>query len=253
VVPENLESHGVPLHLWQKWSDCVNNMWTNRIANFVTKQSRSKWTFLIFDFFLKLCCYSFVLSIILVITPGNEYEWKRLLSIILYMSTTVSSKIAFVLFFPLACLNFCFINRAFYAAEECIENSWSDLVLDLNDGECQEFGLRVKAVRYTMQLYGSAKINVQNTKYRTHDMTVGFQFYERAGTDLHEMALLSLLQVYIEIHQFEQYWNAISYMKPLNNLIHRHTLLLTYVNLCFNHHDMLKVPSYIFIQFSHIQ
>jgi hypothetical protein len=184
VVPEYLECYGVSLSLWQEWFDCVDNLWTKRISNFVNAQSRSKCLLMIFEFFTRLGFFSMGLSIVLALSPGNEYPCKRLLSIISYTSMLLSFEIAFILFLPLACFNICFIKPAFYATEDIIEKMWSDLVLKLNDGKCKELGLNVKPLRNTMHLYGSQNQGIQKTIFKTHNMTVGLEFDERDDIDL---------------------------------------------------------------------
>ena len=151
-VPDLLESHGVPLELWQKWFDQVNSLWMERIESLVSNHMTvwSKYSWILFPV---SCLLLYV--VMLLVPTGDASSWTNKLQLV---SIFILAASPFIFLF-------CFVIhiRKIYKSlvykiidtEEEIEKAWSDFVSDLNARKCEQLGLHVKTLRYHLDMLES--------------------------------------------------------------------------------------------------
>ena len=148
-VPDFLECHGVPLQIWQKWFDRMDNLSIERRANFNPKYL-TPFNFLFLSITRLFDCY-IVFTLFLGVVLGN---WN---SSSVYSITSMFSFGICMAFYSaaisLSLILLYVIKPAIHKRSDETENAWSELISAIQAEAYNQYGLNVEAVKCTMHRY----------------------------------------------------------------------------------------------------
>jgi hypothetical protein len=148
-VPDFLECHGVPLQIWQKWFDRMDNLSSQRRANFNPKYLRL-FNFLFLSVTRLLDCYmAFILFLGVVLGNWNSSSVFSITS--MFSFGICMSFYSAALLLSLIMLHA--IMPAIHKRNDETENSWSELICAIQAEAYNHYGLNVEAVKCTMHRY----------------------------------------------------------------------------------------------------